>query len=58
MHGEINQSARGRIEEKWGETVSPDLSYLKKRRDVSPHVFKKRDRTLLAHFDMKGFCDC
>lgn len=37
-----------------GETVSPDLSHLKKRRDASPRVVE-RDRNFLAYFDMKGF---
>ena len=57
MHREINQRAREGAEGQGGEVVSPDLSYLKKRQDVSPQLFRKRDRTLLAHFYMKDFCE-
>lgn len=50
MHREINQRAREGAEGQGGKVVSPDLSYLKKRQDVSPQLFREGDRTLLAHF--------
>lgn len=50
-------SHRAREGAEGGEVASPDPSYLKKRRDVSPQLFRKRDRTLLAHFYMKDFCE-
>lgn len=57
MHREINQRAREGAEGQGGEVVSPDLSYRAKWRDVSPRLLGKRDRTLLAHFYMKDFCE-
>lgn len=57
MRREINQSAREKAVGQGGEVVSPDLPYLKKERDVATQLFRKRDRTLLAHFYKKDFCE-
>lgn len=57
MHREINQRAREGAEGQGGEVVSPDRSYLKKQQDVATQLFRKRDRTLLAHFYKKDFCE-
>lgn len=52
MHSEISQRVR-----EGGEVLSPDRSYLKNRQDVSPQLFRKRDRPLPTHFCMKDFCE-
>lgn len=55
MHGGINRRAKEGAEEQRGEVVSPDPSYLKEWRDVSPQLFRKKQITLLAHFYTNSF---